>query len=60
MKCPHCFSDDVQIVTSYEQRDVTVIACRHCGRQSEMDVENVHVDPKTGQGPSAPGTAAPG
>ncbi len=54
MKCPHCFSEDVEIVTSYKQRDVTVIQCKRCGRQSEMDVENVHVDPVTPEAPVSP------
>lgn len=39
-KCPYCFSTKVQIVDSYEMRDVMVIRCLNCGRQSEVDTEN--------------------
>ena len=38
--CPHCFSTKVRIVDSYETRDVMVIRCLNCGKQSEMDTEN--------------------
>lgn len=39
-QCPYCFSTKVQIVDSYEMRDVMVIHCLNCGRQSEVDTEH--------------------
>ena len=44
MKCPHCYSPNIKITASYSQRDVTIIECANCGRQSPMDVENMDVD----------------
>ena len=40
LKCAQCYSTDVRIVDSYETRDVVVVECRSCGRQSELDTEN--------------------
>ena len=38
--CPHCSSTKVKIVDSYENRDVMVIRCLECGKESELDTEN--------------------
>ncbi len=43
-KCPLCFSMHVKIVSSYQRRDVMVIKCLACGKESEIDVENMDVD----------------
>ena len=39
-KCPFCFSTDVHIVHSEDTKDVMVIRCDVCERQSPIDVEN--------------------
>ena len=38
--CPYCSSTKVKIVDSYENRDVMVIHCLTCGKESELDTEN--------------------
>jgi len=43
-KCPYCFSTDIEIVSSYARRDAVVIACRQCGKESQLDTENPNVD----------------
>ncbi len=40
MKCAHCYSTDVWIVDSYEDRDVVVVRCRACSKCSELDTEH--------------------
>lgn len=44
MKCAYCYSEKVEVVSSYATRDVTVIKCLDCGKTSEVDVENSDVD----------------
>ena len=43
-KCAYCFSTEVEIVSSFQQRDAMVIRCRRCGRTSPVDTENPEVD----------------
>jgi len=43
-KCAYCYSTNVTIVSSYETREVVVIKCLDCGKESEIDVENFNVD----------------
>ena len=38
--CSYCSSTKVKIVDSYENRDVMVIHCLNCGRDSALDTEN--------------------
>ena len=40
LKCPYCFSTHVDIIDSYETRDVAVVQCYTCGRVAEIDTEN--------------------
>ena len=44
VKCAHCFSTNVTVVSSYETREVIVIRCLDCDKTSESDVENFNVD----------------
>ena len=44
LKCGYCFSTQVQIETSYTQRDVMVIRCQQCHKTTELDTENPNVD----------------
>jgi len=44
VKCAYCFSTNVTVVSSYETRDVVVIKCLDCGKESAIDVENFNVD----------------
>ena len=39
-QCPYCFSNDMRIVASDQNRDAVVIRCARCGRVAEVDVEN--------------------
>ena len=39
-KCPYCFSDRVKIVSSERTREVMVLRCLQCGRESQVDTEN--------------------
>ena len=43
-KCAYCYSSNVTIVSSYETREVAIIKCLDCGKESEIDVENFNVD----------------
>lgn len=54
MKCAYCYSERVQVVSSYPMRDVTVIECLDCGKTSELDVENVDVDTDVPHKPQEP------
>ena len=40
VKCAYCYSTKVKIIKSYENRDVMVVQCLDCGKQSELDTEN--------------------
>ncbi len=44
VKCAYCYSTKVKIIKSYENRDVMVIQCLNCGKQSELDTENDHTE----------------
>mgnify|MGYP001590894195 FL=1 len=44
VKCGHCYSTNVSVVSSYETREVVVVQCLDCGKQSEIDVENFNVE----------------
>ncbi len=44
VKCPHCFSTTVTIVSSDETREVMTIQCLACGKVSEIDTEHFLVD----------------
>ena len=44
VKCAFCYSTNVTVVTSYATREVIVIKCLDCGKESEIDVENFNVD----------------
>ena len=44
LKCPYCSSTKVKIVDSYETRDVVVIKCLNCGRESALDTEHEQID----------------
>ncbi|MBI2093128.1 MAG: hypothetical protein HYT88_00170 [Candidatus Omnitrophica bacterium] len=45
LKCAYCYSTKVKIVASYENREVIVVQCLNCGKQSELDAENENTDP---------------
>ena len=47
MQCAYCFSTHVQMIDSYETREVIVVCCLDCGRRSELDTENQHLDTNT-------------
>ena len=38
--CPYCHSTKIKIVHSYANRDVMVIQCLNCGKESTFDTEN--------------------
>ena len=44
LTCPYCHSSKVNIVDSYETRDVVVIKCLTCGRESPLDTEHEQID----------------
>lgn len=44
VKCAHCYSTNVHIISSYETRQVVVIQCLDCAKTSEIDTENFVVD----------------
>ena len=43
-KCAYCYSTNVSIIGSYEDREVIVVQCYDCGKRSELDTENDHAD----------------
>ena len=50
-QCAFCFSTNVRIVASEQNKDLMVVRCNQCGRTSELDVENVNTtlnDPRMG------------
>ena len=44
VKCAHCLSTNVTIVSSDETRQVIHVCCLDCGKTSDVDVENFNVD----------------
>lgn len=44
VKCAYCFSTNVTIVSSEENKEAVIIKCLDCGKVSEIDVENFNVD----------------
>ena len=44
VKCAHCYSTNVTVLSSYETRQVMVIQCLDCGNTSDIDTENFIVD----------------
>ena len=44
VKCPHCFSLNVTIVSADMSREIATIQCFDCGQASEIDTEQFHVD----------------
>ena len=44
VKCAHCFSRNVTIVSSDETRELITIQCFDCGKLSEVDTEQFLVD----------------
>lgn len=44
LKCPHCFSPRVTIVSSDATRELVTIRCADCGKISEIDQEQFLVD----------------
>ncbi len=48
LKCPHCFSSRVTIVSSDATRELVTIQCLDCGKRSDIDQEQFLVD--TGKG----------
>ena len=44
VKCAYCFSTNVTIVSSEENKEAVIIRCFDCGKTSEIDVENFNVD----------------
>ena len=59
-QCPYCSSTQVKIVHSEENRDVMVIQCLSCGRQSSADTENDQTDPGDLSPPTDAGAPSPG
>jgi hypothetical protein len=53
-QCPYCFSTKVEVVDSYERRDVAVVKCLTCGRTSDLDVENLNAPPVAIADPDQP------
>ena len=44
VKCPHCFSLNVTIVSSDETREVVTVHCLECGKTADIDTEDFMVD----------------
>jgi uncharacterized Zn finger protein len=53
-QCPYCFSTKVEVVDSYERRDVVVVKCLNCGRVSDLDAENLNAPPVAIVDPDGP------
>jgi len=44
VKCPHCFSLDVTIISADATRELVTIQCFECGKTAEVDREHLTVD----------------
>ncbi len=43
-KCPFCFSTDTEVIASETNKEAVMLQCHHCGKRSEIDVENPNID----------------
>lgn len=44
VKCPHCFSQNVTIISSDATRELVTIQCLTCGKTAQIDTEQFIVD----------------